>query len=156
MNFINRNAGFIALFAVCLAIGAFFYPVIQDNLGAFDIPTRFPNGHWDTGGGYYVDGTAIIDGSGNVSGGTGAFTGAVSGTTGTFTSTLAVTATTTLSDGLQLRNSTGLCVDFYATSTATKVKMVASSTAQIVNGFAATGLTENAGVILLQYGACSI
>lgn len=60
-------------------------------------------------------------------------------------------ATTTLSDGLSLRNSTGLCLDFYATSTATIVKMVASSTAALTGQ-----TTENAGVMLLQYGACSI
>lgn len=42
-------------------------------------------------------------------------------------------------------NTTGFCIDFYATSTATRTKMVASTTATIEG-------TD--GVMVFQYGSC--
>jgi len=65
----------------------------------------------------------------------------------TVTGTLGVSATTTLSYPVNLNNS-DLCVNFYATSTATQLHMVASSTS-LVNGV-------STGVMLLSYGACAL
>jgi hypothetical protein len=42
-------------------------------------------------------------------------------------------------------NTTGFCIDFYATSTATRTKMVASTTATVEG-------TD--GVMIFQYGSC--
>jgi len=55
----------------------------------------------DTTDGYKVDGTTVIDGSGN-------FDGAVTATTGTFSSTLGVTGATTLSSTLAVTGATTL------------------------------------------------
>ena len=82
---------------------------------------------------YAVDGTTVIDGSGN-------FVGAVSGTTGAFS------ATTTLSDTVNFNNA-GICINFYATSTATRLHMVASTTATIEG---------SDGVMMIEYGACAL
>jgi len=65
----------------------------------------------------------------------------------TQSSTLAVTATTTLSDTVNFNNP-GICINFYATSTATRMNMVASSTS-LVNGV-------STGVMLIAYGACAL
>lgn len=65
---------------------------------------------------------------------------------GTFDSTLSVTATTTLADTVRLTNP-GLCVDFFATSSATRVHMTASTTGSLPNGAA--------GVMTFDYGACA-
>ncbi len=40
----------------------------EEMLGATAVPNRLPHGYWDTKYGYYVDGTAVIDSSRNVSG----------------------------------------------------------------------------------------
>lgn len=85
--------------------------------------------------GISVDGTTIIDGS-----------GAITATTGSFSSTLAVTATSTLSDTVNFNNP-GICINLYATSTATIGHMVASTTATI------EGVD---GVMLFAYGACAL
>lgn len=128
----NKQLTFGFIICLVIALVSLFRPV-PAPVGAGN-PNRFPNGYMDTGYGYYVNGTEVVGSSREVA-----------------ASTLSASATTTLSDGLELRNSTGLCVDFYATSTATKVKMVASSTAAITGQ-----VTENAGVMLLRYGACTI
>lgn len=121
------TAAITALIVSFLAIS--LQPAPSSKLGA----SVFGNTELST------DGNAIIGGTLSVAGAT------------TFTGAPTFSATTTISDGLQLRNSTGLCVDFYATSSATKVKLVASSTAAITGQ-----VTENAGVMLLQYGSCVI
>ena len=64
----------------------------------------------------------------------------------TQSSTLAVTATTTLSDTVNFNNP-GICINFYATSTATRLRMVASTTATI------EGVD---GVMMMEYGACAL
>lgn len=66
---------------------------------------------------------------------------------GTFDSTLSVTATTTLSDTVNLNNP-GICINFYATSTATRVHFTASTTAPLPTGAA--------GVMTFDYGACAL
>lgn len=55
-------------------------------------------------------------------------------------------ATTTATGALNL-NASALCVNFYATSTATRLKLVASTTATLPNGAAA--------VLVAQYGLCT-
>jgi hypothetical protein len=68
--------GAVVLAIVCLIIGAMVGGNESQPLGAAN---RLPHGYWDTADGYYVDGTAVINGSGVV-------TGTVSGTvTGTLT-----------------------------------------------------------------------
>lgn len=74
--------------------------------------------------------------------GTSIFNGAI-----TNESTLAVTATSTLSDTVNFNNP-GICINFYATSTATRMHMTASSTS-LVNGV-------STGVMLIDYGACAL
>lgn len=64
----------------------------------------------------------------------------------TLSSTLGVTATTTLSDTVNFNNS-GICINFYATSTATRTRLVASTTATI------EGVD---GVMMWEYGACAL
>lgn len=63
----------------------------------------------------------------------------------TLSSTLGVTSTTTIADGLKLTNP-GICIEFYATSTATKLHMVASTTATVEG---------SDGIMLIEYGACA-
>jgi len=90
----NKNLIFVVsmIAILVIAVGGYIYPLQPDidaALGAFDIPTRFPNGHLDTNGGYYVDGTVIINGSGALTPTTISATGAVD-----FDSTLNVDGTT--------------------------------------------------------------
>ncbi len=63
-----------------------------------------------------------------------------------FGSTVGVTATTTLSDTVNLNNP-GICVNFFATSTETVSHLVASTTATI------EGID---GVMMFAYGACAL
>ena len=93
----------------------------------------------DVSDGYAVDGTTVIDGSGNVD-------APITSTTGTFSSTLSATATTTLSDTVNFNNG-GICINFYATSTATRLHITASTTATI------EGVD---GVMMMEYGACAL
>ncbi len=88
---------------------------------------------------FQVDGSSIFNGSVTQTGNM-AVTGnlAVSGTTN-------LTSTTTMADTVRLTNP-AICVDFYATSTATLVRLVASSTATI------EGVD---GVMMFGYGACA-
>ena len=60
--------------------------------GFFGGPTRYPHGYLDTADGYYVDGTAVINGSGE-------FAGATNGTTGAFSSTLSATGNLNIGSG---------------------------------------------------------
>lgn len=87
------------------------------------------------------DGTAIFNGATTLAS-TLDLTGAA-----TLSSTLSVTATTTLSDTVNFNNP-GICLNFYATSTATRMHMTASSTS-LVNGV-------STGVMLIDYGACAL
>lgn len=63
-----------------------------------------------------------------------------------FASTVGVTATTTLSDGLNLDNP-GICINFFATSSATRTHFTASTTGTLPAGAA--------GVITFNYGPCA-
>lgn len=87
--------------------------------------------------GFRVNGTTVIDSSGNVD-------APITSSTGTFSSTLAVTATTTLSSSLTLNQATA-CINLYATSTATRISLV----------FPTTGATSTYnGTVYFQYGSC--
>ncbi len=98
--------------------------------------TRFP---------YGISADSTSPSAGEVRGSTLTITGAQTLTgASTLSSTLGVVATTTLADGLQLTNP-GICIEIYATSTATKGHMVASTTATI------EGVD---GVMMFAYGAC--
>lgn len=88
--------------------------------------------------------TCLSGGLRLVSDGGGAFESDVATS---LTSTLAVTATTTLSDTVNFNNP-GICINFYATSTATRMHMTASSTS-LVNGV-------TTGIMLIDYGACAL
>ena len=123
MNFIKNNAlAAVALVIAIIALGGYVYP-IASNLGAFDIPTRFPNGHLDTNGGYYVDGTAIIDGDGNVD---GVITTSSITTSGTSVVVDGVTLTT---DSMTMQTATSsLCYFGPITATTTLDKFVVAVT----------------------------
>ena len=130
MNNIHNwiNTGLILLVAILLVVGN-----QSDYLGS---GTRFPSG-------LSADNTSPS--AGEVRGTTLTITGAQTLTgASTLSSTLGVAATTTLADGLKLTNA-GICIELYATSTATKGHMVASTTATI------EGVD---GVIMFAYGAC--
>ena len=86
-------------------------------------------------------GLAVTSGNLSVDSGTAAVSGAA-----TLSSTLAVTATTTLSDTVNFNNP-GLCINFYATSTATRLHLTASTTPTLPKGAAA--------VMTANYGACA-
>lgn len=76
-------------------------------------------------------------------------TGGLAITTGNFSvdaGTANISATTTLADTVQFTNP-ALCVNFYATSTATVLHLVASTTATLPAGAAA--------VMTANYGACA-
>ncbi len=64
-----------------------------------------------------------------------------------FASTVGVTATSTFSDTVNFNNP-GICINFYATSTATRLHLVASTTATLPGGAAA--------VMTAEYGACAL
>ncbi len=94
----------------------------------------------DAGGDFESDVAAIFGGTVAASS-TLQATGAT-----TLYSTLGVSATTTLSDTVNFNNP-GICINLYATSTVTRLHMVASTTAP-ANGAA--------GVMTLEYGACAL
>jgi hypothetical protein len=118
----------VVLVCICL-FGLFFSTSTTDNaLGG-----RNHNTMEDFSEGISVDGTTVIDGSGNFAGavsGTTISGTTISGTTGSFSSTLAVTATTTLTGNLD------------ANGTFNALGDAATSTAQI-------GKANNAGCIIL-------
>ncbi len=58
-----------------------------------------------------------------------------------------ITDATTTASGAVNFNAPVLCINFYATSTATRLKLVASTTATLPNGAAA--------VMVAQYGTCT-
>lgn len=87
----------------------------------------------------------------NLFGGSGQSLGALDRTTvsnpWTFGGAVTMSATTTLSDTVNFDNP-GICINFYATSTATRLHMIASTTATLPNGAAA--------VMVAGYGACAL
>jgi hypothetical protein len=62
-----KNILVSAVVATIVAVTVVMVGGNNQPVGATNSPTRFPNGYLDTGGGYYVDGTAIINGSGQIS-----------------------------------------------------------------------------------------
>lgn len=128
MTFIKENAGWIAL--VILAImgvvtyfgGSQLFGTTCDQITCIDGGLRITNGPLESTGN-------IVD-SGNLS----------------VTGTLGVTATTTLSDTVNFNNP-AICINFYATSTATRVHFTASTTPTLPAGAA--------GVMTFDYGACT-
>ncbi len=124
------NTGLIVLVAILVLVGG-------NQSGLFGATgTRFP---------YGISADSTSPSAGEVRGSTLTITGAQTLTgASALSSTLGVAATTTLADGLQLTNP-GICIEIYATSTATKGHMVASTTATI------EGVD---GVMMFAYGAC--
>ena len=133
----------VAVIALVIGLVAMFKGDGPSVGGLYNInPTQFISGF--TAGGsnqFSVSSAGALTTSGAITS-----TAGISGTTGTLSSTLGVTATTTLSDGLVLNNS-GICINFYATSSATRVHMTASTTTTVPNGAA--------GVMTFDYGACA-
>lgn len=66
MNEYIKNIFVSAVVALIVAGAVVSVGGNNQPVGATNAPTRFPNGYLDTGGGYYVDGTAIVDGSGRL------------------------------------------------------------------------------------------
>lgn len=118
----------LALVAIVIAVSAFFGLSSSSLIGAASCST-------DTTCFTKLAATQSLESDGTLS---------VLGNA-TITGTTAVTATTTLSDGLNLNNP-GICINFYATSTATRVYMIASTTATI------EGVD---GVMMFGYGSCA-
>ncbi len=99
--------------------------------------------------GFHFSGNKTLLGSTNCQN-TTCLTGGLAITTGNFSvdvGTAAVNATTTLSDTLVLDNP-GICINFYATSTATRGHLIASTTGSTITGAD--------GVMTFGYGACAL
>ena len=112
------------------------------NLGSsFGVGTPFVEDYDPFIKTYGINTEKDITTTGTITGVAAAFSGASS-----LTSTLAVTSTSTLSDTVNFNNP-GLCINVYATSTATRGHLVASTTATI------EGVD---GVMLFEYGACAL
>ncbi len=127
----------LALVAIVIAIVAcgFAYQGSQ-SFGATNSPTRFPNGYLDTGGGYYVDGTAVIDGSGNVKLGGGTVIDAALTGTCTLVSDASIAATST---------GTGTCT-ISGLAAGDQVFLQLASTTPVTNlGVTIVGASVNAG-----------
>lgn len=104
MNFLNRNAGAVALIAVVIAIGGYFYPQIGQGFGAILDTSYFDYFQASTSGGFQVGSNTVINGSRAAT-----FTGL----------TLSSAATSTASMG---------CIQTNATSSATTIKLIPSIT----------------------------
>ena len=100
----------------------------------------------DFSDGITVDGTVVIDGSGNVdapiTSSSGTFSGDVSVSGGTVTLTTANSATSTAIIG---------CIQSYATSTATAIRMEFSTTTALATY---SGGPVPTGVVAWRYGTC--
>lgn len=125
-----KNVWIAMAVVTVIAVGGYFSPKVVSVLGS---GTRFPNG-------LSADSTSPV--AGEVRGTTLTTTGA-----GTFGGNVTVTtgasATSTLSAG---------CINTYATSSATQIKLVfnTSATTTSING----GTVQ--GVVAWQYGSCPI
>lgn len=131
MNSTSKVSFIVAMVAVVIAIIALFVSATASSSAAFgatNAPTRFPNGYLDTGGGYYVDGSAVVNGSGSL--------------VGTISQTTSNAATSTAVMG---------CVQTYATSTATAVRLVLSTIASTSPTYSGT---NTIGFVGWQYGTC--
>lgn len=54
----------VLLSAMIASVAVVLYPgLVSDNQAGvgIDVPTRYPNGHLDTGAGYYVDGSVVVN-----------------------------------------------------------------------------------------------
>lgn len=128
-----------------IAIGAYWYPSVQksvNNLGtAVDCGSTTCFTTLGVLTSFQVDGTSIFNGSVTQSGNL-SVTGnlAVSGTS-------ALTGTTTEAAGFIMTKAPS-CFEFYATSTATKVKMTFAATTSAVT--TATGI-----IPVVAYGTCN-
>lgn len=137
----------IAILVIVIA-GMFFYG--GDLLGANSYgPQHLQRESFLQGAAFGTRDQMTISNAGVVSMPSLTLSGALSGASATLSSTLSVTATSTLSDTVNFNNP-GICINFYATSTATRLHMIASSTASV------TGQVTENGVMLFGYGACSL
>ena len=85
------NSKTISSIAIILSILSVIFTVVAPR----GIPLgNYTEGYWDSAEGYYVDGTAIIDGSGNVDG------AVTSGSASTFASTIDVDGAATLASAV--------------------------------------------------------
>ena len=125
MNFLNRNAGVIALVAIVIAIGGYFYPQAVGNaFGAIKDTSYFDYFNAATGGAFQVNGTNVLSAT-------------------ALALTTANTATSTATLG---------CIQTYATSTATAIRFELSTTTSLAtyggtNGASAFGVSWT-------YGTC--
>lgn len=135
MKELFQNAIVAAVVSLAVVVGFSLVGGDQPgNLGAAN--TRFPNGLNVTGDGVYaVDGTTVIDASGNLDG------TVTSGASGTFTSS----GSTTL--GILTTGTAGGCINTYATSSATAISVYFYYATGTVAGFN--------GIPVWKYGACA-
>lgn len=148
----EKLAWVIAVVAIVAALGLWFTRSNGVSVGAPGgllienyIPAILYNDGYKSAKGIDTTSTLDVDGAATLGAGTFSSTLGVTGAA-TLSSTLAVTATTTLSDTVKFDNG-GICIDFYATSTATRAHMTASTTATI------EGVD---GVMMWEYGACAL
>lgn len=102
----NKLTNILLIVAIVLGVAGVYLPGEEVQMPTLGGTTNFDT--VDVSDGYQVDGTTVIDGSGNVS---------VSGTL-----THGTTATTTLDLNL-------FCIEYHATSTDTTLNVTASTTA---------------------------
>lgn len=125
----------VALVAVVIALGAYSYPApVQPPLGGAGCNGGNCTDYdaVNTAEGYYVDDSAIISGTGNIT----------NATSGTFQVPTTNTATSTTKVG---------CVQTTATSTATPIHLEFNTTSSTstING-------ASSGIVAWKYGACPI
>ena len=123
METLNKFAGVLALVAIIIAIGGYNYPQASQETkqyGNITDTSYFDYFNAATGGGFQINGTNVHTASSLV----------VPTAGGTLNVTTSNTATSTMIAG---------CWQFYATSTATALKYMASTTP---------------GIMYSQYGTC--
>lgn len=124
----NKNLTIGLIVVAIIAIGGYFYPQVGSKLGAILDTSYFDYFQASTSGGFKVGSNTIINGSGNIS----------QPTTNTATSTATVG-----------------CVQTYATSTATAVRMTFSLPSQNAATTTSQG-GSSIGNVVWQYGVCPI
>ncbi len=130
--FKKEYVGWVALIIALIALVVSFKSPVVSLSGSTD-------DFFDAKGGFKVNGTVVVDSSGNVDG------AVTSGAASTFASTLGVTGTTTIGQTLIL-NESPICISAYATSSATRVNLTFDATA---------ATSTSLGAFKWAYGTCN-
>lgn len=127
MEFFNRNAGVIALIALVIAVGGYFYPQIQAGFG--QITDTFTGDIYDASTSFKLNGSTFYSSS-----------GLTTGTSATISVPSSNTATSSLAVG---------CVQLVATSTATPIRLL------FTGASATTTISGTAfGAVAYGFGTC--